>query len=482
MRVAKVFAIRLGAMRKLLLLLGRLRSSCVSLENRFSSRLVTSRDSGGCLDFAVLQNRDSRNCKFLGVRYVTGIADFGEIIQDRGGLGKEFDEKFRSASRSSSTSNSVGLNVVRDRKEQQRAPRGTWNLISCNAAISRLAQQGRRGEALAFFFRMQDEHVRPNRVTFLSLLKAFRGPGDLESGRRVHNFILERQLESDVRVGTALTCMYFRCGSAQDAHRVFKRVQNRDIIVWNAMIEGYCQAGLRDKALEMFKDMKIAGLAPDVASFLSILKSCNGSVHLDDGKQLHKAIIESGFELSVRVQTALVNMYCRCESLLDARKMFNKLPRKDIGLWTTMIAGYAQTDHGEEAFALFQAMRDTGLQPNKMTFLALLKACTRPEFLQKGKWLHNHIRCAGLDSDEKVGTALINAYSKCRSLVDARKVFDNLCTRNVISWTALIAAYSRNDRAEEALDLFEQMKREGVQPNEVTRNTVVKACDRLGAV
>ena len=366
--------------------------------------------------------------------------------------------------------------------EEERGFRSTWNLISCNAAISRLAQQGRRGEAFALFFRMQDEQVRPNRVTFLSLLKAFSDPRDLESGRRVHDFIFERRLESDVRVGTALVCMYFRCGSPKDAHRIFSGIQQRDIILWNAMIEGYCQAGLRDRALETFRQMRSAGVLPDMATFLSILKSCNDTAHLDEGKQLHKVIIESGFELGVRVQTALVSMYCRCGSLVDARRVFDKLPRKDVGLWTTMIAGYAQAGHGNEAFERFQAMRDAGMYPNKMTFLALLKACTRPEFLDRGKWLHDHIRLAGYESDEKVGTALINSYCKCRSLSDARKVFDNLPTKNVISWTALIAGYAHNGRAEEALDLYEQMQREGVQPNEVTRNTVVDACGRLGAV
>ncbi|KAG0582009.1 hypothetical protein KC19_3G026300 [Ceratodon purpureus] len=364
-------------------------------------------------------------------------------------------------------------------RQEQAPPR---SLISCNAAISRLAQQGRRGEAFALFFRMQDERLRPNRVTFLSLLKAFAGPGDLVSGKRVHDLIFARRLEADVRVGTALVCMYFRCGSPADAHRVFSGIPQRDLILWNAMIEGYCQAGMRGRALDMFRQMRSAGVVPDMATFLSVLKACSDGAHLDDGKQLHGVVVESGFELSVRVQTALVGMYSRCGSLVDARRVFDKLPRKDVGLWTTMIAGYAHGGQGNEAFEVFQAMRDAGMHPNKMTFLALLKACTRPEFLEKGKWLHKHIRLAGYESDEKVGTALINTYCKCRSLVDARKVFDNLPTRNVISWTALIAGYAHNGRAEEALDLYEQMQREGVQPNEVTTNTVVDACGRLGAV
>lgn len=380
------------------------------------------------------------------------------------------------------SSTSFDPNAVRNGREEVAGPRSSWNLISCNAAISRFAQQGRRGEAFSLFFRMQDERLRPNRVTFLSLLKAFTNPNDLEGGKRVHDLIFERRLESDVRVGTALICMYFRCGSPQDAYRVFRGIQNRDIVVWNAMIEGYCQAGLREKALETFKVMRDERIQPDMATYLSILKSCNEPAHLDEGKHLHEVIIESGLELSVRIQTALVQMYCKCGSLVAARRVFDKLPRKDVGLWTTMIAGYAQANHSVEAFERFEAMRKAGMHPNKITFLALLKACTRPEFLQKGKWLHGHIQLAGYESDEKVGTALINAYSKCRSLLDARKVFDNLRTKNVISWTALIAGYAHNGRAEEALELYEQMQREGVQPNEVTRNTVVDACDRLGAV
>lgn len=441
------------AMRKLRLLLGRFGNSWTRFEGRFPWTFAASQETGVWLNapldggIAVTGNFDSSG-GLLFDRIQCGFRHFGNTHAVR-------DEEFRGSGKS------------------------TWNLISCNAAISRFAQQGRRGDAFALFFRMQDEHLRPNRVTFLSLLKAFTNPNDLISGKRVHDLVFERRLESDVRVGTALICMYFRCGSPQDARRVFTGIQNRDIIVWNAMIEGYCQAGLREQALETFRVMRVQ---PDMASFLSILKSCNEPAHLDEGKQLHKAIIESGLELSVRIQTAIVQMYSKCGSLVDARRVFDKLPRKDVGLWTTMIAGYAQAGHGDEALERFEAMGKAGMHPNKMTFLAVLKACTRPEFLQKGRRLHGQIQLAGYDADEKVCTALISMYSKCRSLGDARKVFDNLPRKNVISWTALIAGYVLNGRAEEALDLYEQMQREGVLPNEVTRNIVVDACGRLGAV
>jgi pentatricopeptide repeat protein len=175
-------------------------------------------------------------------------------------------------------------------------------------------------------------------------------------------------------------------------------------------------------------------------------------------------------------------MYSKCGSLIDARRMFDKLPRKDVGLWTNMIAGYAQAGHGDEALERFEAMEKAGMHPNKMAFLAVLKACTWAEFLPKVKWLHDKIQLAGFASDEKVSTALISSYCKCRSLVDARKVFDSLPRKNVYSWTALIAGYVLNGKAEEALELYEQMQREGVQPNDATKNTIVDACSRLGAV
>lgn len=464
-------------MRKLRLLVGRFGSSWTNFEERFPWNFAFSPATRGWFN-AFLQNGEDGIGRMLCVRHVSGIEtlDDGYCSNYSKGVNSRLTG-LRYHSIPSST------NTVRDRREEAAGSRiSTWNLISCNAAISRFAQQGRHREAFSLFFRMQDEHLRPNRITFLSLLKAFAGPNDLEGGKRVHDLIFKQRLESDVRVGTALICMYFRCGSPQDAHRVFTGIRNRDLIVWNALIEGYCLAGLRERALETFRVMRIEGIQPDMATFLSILKSCNEPSHLDEGQRLHKVIIESGLELSVRIQTAIVRMYNKCGSLVDARRVFDKLPRKDVGLWTTMIAGYAQAGHGEEAFERFEAMRKAGMHPNKMTFLALLKACTRPECLQKGKWLHDQIKLAGYDRDEKVGTALIKVYSKCRSLEDARKVFDNHPRKNVISWTALISGYVLNGRAEEALDLYEQMQREGVQPNEITKNTVVDACSRLGAV
>lgn len=461
-------------MRKVQLLLGRVGGSWANFEDRFPWNFATSRETRGWFH-TFLPNGETAIGRSLCVRHFSGIGALSEGTF--GGLSKGADGRLSDLTYPGST------NAVRGGREEQGGSRSsTWNLISCNAAISRYAQQGRSREAFSLFFRMQDEHLRPNRITFLSLLKAFAGPSDLEGGKRVHELIFKQRLESDFRVGTALICMYFRCGSPQDAHGVFTRILNRDLIVWNAMIEGYCLARLRERALETFEVMRMEGIQPDMATFLSVLKSCNEPSHLDEGRRLHKAIVESGLELSVRIQSAIVRMYGKCGSLVEARRVFDKLPRKDVGLWTTMIAGYAEAGHGDEAFERLEAMREAGMHPNKMTFLALLKACTRPEFLQKGRLLHDQMKLAGYDSDEKAGTALIKMFSKCRSVEDARKVFDKLPRKNVISWTALIWGHVLNGRAEEALELYEDMEREGVQPNQVTRNTVVDACSRLGAV
>lgn len=360
--------------------------------------------------------------------------------------------------------------------------RNPWNLISCNAQISRLAQQGRIAEAFAFYFRMQDERVNPNALTFLSLLKAFAGPSDLESGKRAHSLIIKARKDFDVRVGTALVCMYFRCGSVTDARQVFATLPKRDEILWNAMIDRYLETGFRKEAIELFRQMEAEGVKRSQATFLSVLKTCNGEENLEEGKQLHREITSLGLESDVRVQTALVSMYCKCGGLAVARQLFDKFPRKDVIIWTTMISGYVDRDFSEEAFNLFRSMRKAGVRPTMPTFLAMLKACKRPELLQQGKWLHGHIVSAGFEMDERVGTALIIMYSRCQSLVDAQKVFDKIPQKNVISWTALISGYSCNGHNEEALKLYEQMQHEGVKPNEVTMGRVMNAYARLGAV
>ena len=102
--------------------------------------------------------------------------------------------------------------------------------------------------------------------------------------------------------------------------------------------------------------------------------------------------------------------------------------------------------------------------------------------IQHGKEIHTHIIINGLQSNLFVGNALITLYAQGQRIVLAHQVFDNMCERYVVSWTAIIAGIARCGSLNEALKLFGQMEQDGTKPNLITLTTVLPACGLLVAL
>lgn len=84
-------------------------------------------------------------------------------------------------------------------------------------------------------------------------------------------------------------------------------------------------------------------------------------------KQSHTHIIISGLEQDVFIGTKLVNGYAKYGSIVYARQVFDKMPTRDLVLWTALISGYAQNSHPTEALSLFHQMQLAGIMPDQVT-------------------------------------------------------------------------------------------------------------------
>ncbi|KAJ7542131.1 hypothetical protein O6H91_10G091000 [Diphasiastrum complanatum] len=356
------------------------------------------------------------------------------------------------------------------------------NVYSWTAIISAYADSGQGEEAINLFQQMQRTGLAPDKVVFVVVLKACASLATLEQGKQLHSDIIKRGFQSDVIVGSTLVDMYAKCGCTDDARELFNNMSERDVVSWNAMIAGYAQNGLGKEALALYEQMKQEGVQPDKITFVVLLKACASLAALEQGKQLHSDIIERGFQSDVIVGNTLVDMYAKCGCTEDARELFNNMSERDVVSWNAMIVGYAQNGLGKEALALYEQMKQEGVQPNKVTFTCVLSACASLAALEQGKQLHYDIIKRGFQSDVIVGSTLVDMYAKCGCTDDARELFNNMSERNVVSWSAMIAGYAQNGLGKEALALYEQMKQEGVQPDIVTFTCVLSACASLAAL
>ncbi|KAJ7530982.1 hypothetical protein O6H91_14G027300 [Diphasiastrum complanatum] len=350
------------------------------------------------------------------------------------------------------------------------------NVVSCNAMIAGCLQHGHSQEAFHFFEEIQKKGQKPDKVTFLCILKACGSLGSLNDGERIHALLEKSGLGSDKFVGSALIDMYGKCGSTDKAWEVFRKLHGRDIILWNTMIEAFAENGNGHDALELFQTMQHEGLKPDKVTFVSVLKACGSAEDLTQGKRIHKQVLCAHLASDLFINNTLIDMYVKCGSVVEAYQIFTQLRDRDIVSYNVMIAGCVKHAHNREAVKLFEKLKLEGLHPNKSTFVSMLKSYGNLLDLERGKLLHGQVSESGLESDIFVGSAIVDMYAKCGSLDEALKMFRKLSKRDVVAWTALISGYAEHGEGQKAFLFFEKMKQEGLKPTKVTYLSILKAC------
>jgi len=356
------------------------------------------------------------------------------------------------------------------------------NVVSWNAIIAGYSQNGLPDEALAFFYEMQVQGIKPSSITVVSVLPACAGLMALEQGKQIHGYVIRSGFEYDVIVGTALVNMYAKCGSVNIAYRLFERMPERNVVSWNAIIAGYCQNGHSREALAFFNEMQLQGINPNSITMASVLPACGSTLALEQGKQIHGYVTRRGFESNVVVGTGLVDMYAKCGNVNIACNLFERMPQKNVVSWTAIIAGYSQTGCPHEALAFFNEMLVQGIKPNSITMASVLPACADTLALEQGKQIHSYVIRNGFESNVIVVTGIVDMYAKCGHIGMARQVFDKMSSRNVVSWNAMILGYGFRGHGEDALALFSQMQQTGTKADNITFIGVLTACSRAGLV
>jgi pentatricopeptide repeat protein len=303
---------------------------------------------------------------------------------------------------------------------------------------------------------------------------------DLAKGSQIHAYLLRiGLLEHDNNGGFALLDFYAKCGVLSEARLVFDLLNVPSMPSWNTLITGYTQNGYGQEALACFMQAQQEGMLPDVVTFMSILKACCSMRSLNTGKEIHARIVHGGLlKKDVLIGTALVDMYAKCGALARAQGVFNEIGTADVVCWNVMIGVYIQYARFEEALCCFGEMQANHITPNVVTFIYALKACGSISASDQGKQIHDLVSRDGfLDKHASLGNALVDMYVRCGCLSEAEDVFDGLFARDVISWTTLFGHASSK---KEGLQFFEQIKQEGVLPNDVTFLSMMKACGSMG--
>ncbi|XP_050235254.1 pentatricopeptide repeat-containing protein At3g26630, chloroplastic-like [Mercurialis annua] len=325
--------------------------------------------------------------------------------------------------------------------------------------------------------------------------------------------IIRHNLSNDQLLTRKLLQLCFSYQKFQYATLIFNQIENPDTFTWNFIIRAYTNNGSSQQALLLYNIMISRGFEPDKFTFPFVIKSCLACSALHKGKEVHGFAIKTGFWNDTFLHNTLMDLYFKCGDSKNARKVFDKMrvrsvvswttfvaglvacgeldaarvafdkmPVRNVVSWTAMINGYVKNQQVEEAFELFRKMQLHNVRPNAFTLVGLIRACTELGSLELGKWVHEYALKNGFKLGIFLGTALIDMYSKCGSLEDAKKVFDEMEIKNVATWNSMITSLGVHGFGKEALALFARMEETSVWPDAITFVGVLCACVQINSV
>jgi pentatricopeptide repeat protein len=201
------------------------------------------------------------------------------------------------------------------------------------------------------------------------------------------------------------------------------------------------------------------------------------------GRQTHGFAIKTGYmPCDSFVSCAALDMYFKTRLNSDAYKLFDEMPNRCVVSWNALLTNCVQDGRPGDAIDGFFGMLRDGCKPSTVSLCAFFNACAAAEFLYLGCQLHGFVIRFGFGQDMLVRNALVDFYGKCCEMVCAKKVFDEMHFKNNVSWCSLISGYAQNGSDEDALSVYLQGRRNGVEPTDYMVSSVLTACASLSAL
>lgn len=361
-----------------------------------------------------------------------------------------------------------------------------------NSLINGFAKHHAFDEAFAMFHEMIRSSILPDDYTLATLSKISAEIEDLISGKLIHARCVIIGFVSDVVVANSLMSMYCKCGELGEAGKLFDEMPQKNLSSWNVIIAGCAASEDCMSHIDLwnfFRRMQNDGFKPNAYSIASILPACDSNTgRWDYGKELHSFLVKNELDLKmdldVHIGSALIDMYSRSNRVAHSRRVFDQMRCRNVHVWTAMIKSCVQNGAPEEAASLLHEMQvKAGIQPNKVTLVSVLPACSSLAGLTGGKQIHCFAIKMDLNHDVSLCNALIDMYSKCGSLSYARRVFDNgAFYKDSISWSSMISAYGLHGRGEDAVNMYYKMLQPGTKPDMIAVVGVLSACSKSGLV
>lgn len=364
------------------------------------------------------------------------------------------------------------------------------------------------GNAFHLFVLMLAREVLPDEYSFSLVMKSCSRLGLLSRGVQIHGLMLKLGFGSDLFMLNCLICMYVKCGAVQSGRQVFDRMARKDSFSYNLMIDGYVKGGMVSLARELFDRMppemkNLVTWNTVIGGYLKMGNGFESAKYLFDkmpqrdlvswnlmidwcaknGKmEIARDLFGRMSEKDVVSWASMVDGYCKLGNVGAARGYFDAMPQRDVISCNAMMAGYVSNGCYQEALKVFHDMLDStfDLAPDHVTLLTALSATTQLGCIDEGMEIHRYMEENGFDACGKLGVALVDMYAKCGSIEQAIEVFECIEERTIDHWNAMIGGLAIHGLGDLAFELFIEMERRSLEPDDITFVAVLHACGHSG--
>lgn len=297
--------------------------------------------------------------------------------------------------------------------------------------------------------------------------------------------------------------------------KLLRGVDNPNAFSWNVTIKGFSGSPNPKDAILMYKEMLRDGgeSRPDHFTYPVLFKVCADLELSRLGLMILGHVFKLGLELVSHVHNASIHMFACFGEMENARKAFDESPVRDLVSWNSLINGYKKMGQAEKAIEVYKMMESEGIDADYVTMIALVSSCAMLGSLKLGREFYGYIIDNGVRMTVPLANTLIDMFSKCGDVHEARMIFDRMEKRTIVSWTTMISGYARSGlldvarklfdkmdekdvvlwnamiggsvhakRAQDALALFQEMQTSSTKPDEITMIHCLSACSQLGAL
>ena len=299
--------------------------------------------------------------------------------------------------------------------------------VSWNSLIAGYAENGLMKQALKVFSQMRDYLLQPNKYTLASILEVAANSNFPEQAMQIHSYIVKLGFIVDDSMLSCLITAYGKCNMICESKRVYSDISQINVLHLNAMAATLVHAGCHADALKLFQTGWRLHQEVDCITLSIVLKACGALTDLEYGRNIHSMALKSGMSQDNFVESAVIDVYCKCGTVDEAAKTFMNVSKNNLVAWNAMVMGYAQHGCYHEVFELFNKMLELGIEPDEITYLGVLNSCCHAGLVNEAHtYLSSMLELHGVVPCLEHYACMIDLFGRVGLLEDAKRTIDQM--------------------------------------------------------